>query len=69
MQRTVVARPRTAHAAVEAAHGLDVVAEHLGPRAEHGRERLLLDPEEVGREQLDGAAGSFAFRARVTAAN
>ena len=55
VQRAVVARLRAAHAPVEAAHGLDVVAEDLGPCAEHGRERLLLDAEEVGRQQLDGA--------------
>ena len=31
-------------------------------------ERLLLDAEEVGRQHLDVASGSFAFSARIVAA-
>ena len=52
-ERLVVARLRAAHARVESADGLDVVVEDLGSRGEHGRERFLLDAEEVRREDLD----------------
>ena len=46
--------------AVQPAHGLDVVVEDLGPLGEHGRERLLLDAEEVGRQHLDGRLRQLA---------
>ena len=61
-QRLVVARLRAAHPRVQAAHGLDVVVEDLGPRCEHGRERLLLGPEEVRREDLDLRRGQFPLQ-------
>ena len=38
---------------MKAADGLDVVVEDLRSCGEHGRERFFLDPEEVGREDLD----------------
>ena len=53
-ERPVVGRLGATHAPVEAADGLDVVVEDLGPRVEDGAERLLLDAEEVRREHLDG---------------
>ena len=55
VERAVVARLRSAHAPMQPADGLDVVAEDLRSRAEHGRERPLLVAEEVGRQELDRA--------------
>ena len=52
-ERLVVVGLRAAHPRVEPAHGLDVVVEDLGARGEHRLQRLLLDAEEVGREDLD----------------
>ena len=52
-ERAVVVGLAAAHLTVQAAHGLDVVVEDLGARADHRRERLLLDPEEVRRQDLD----------------
>ena len=53
---------------MEAADGLDVVVEDVRPRGEHDLERLLLDAEEVGREDLHFAAGSLRLIARIVAA-
>ena len=61
-QRLVVARLRAAHPRVQAADGLDVVVEDLGARREHGRERLLLDAEEVRREDLDLRRGQLPLQ-------
>ena len=67
-ERLVVARLRAAHPRVEAAHGLDVVVEDLGPRGEHRLQRLLLDAEEVGRQHLDRRLRQLALSARIVAA-
>ena len=56
----VVARLAAAHARMQAADGLDVVVEDIGPRADHRGERLLLDAEEVGRQHLDRRLGHLA---------
>ena len=40
---------------MEPPHGFDVVVEDLGPPPSTVSERLLLDPEEVGRQHLDRA--------------
>ena len=53
---------------MEPPDGLDVVTEYVGARAEHRRERVLLDSEEVRREDLDPASGSFRWIARIVAA-
>ena len=70
-QRLLVARLRAAHPRVQSADGLDVVAEHVRASVEHRDERLLLDAEEVGREDLDGRARQLplerADRRRVVA--
>ena len=58
-ERAVVARLGAAHARVQSADGLDVVVEDLGPRGEHRLERLLLDAEEVGRQNLDRCLGEL----------
>src|SRR5438876_1828636 len=39
---------------MEAANRLDVVPEDIRAGLDHGCERLILDPEEVGRQDLDG---------------
>ena len=60
-QRAVVRRLRAAHLPVQAAHGLDVVVEDVGPRGEHGVQRLLLDAEEVRRQHLDARGRKLAL--------
>ncbi len=52
-ERLVVVGLAAAHLPVQAAHGLDVVVEDLGARADHGAQRLLFDAEEVRRQHLD----------------
>ena len=56
-KRLVVARLRAAHLRVQAADGLDVVPEDVRARVEHRGQGLLLDSEEVGREDLDVRGG------------
>ena len=55
-QRLLVARLGASHPRVQAANGLDVVAEDVRPCVENRRESLFLDSEEVGREDLHGRA-------------
>ena len=56
---------------MQPADGLDVVVEDVGPLGDHDGEGLLLDAEEVGRQDLDRRAGHLvperADRRRVVA--
>ncbi len=61
-QRLVVARLRAAHAPVEAADGLDVVVEDLGPRGEHSLQSFLLHAQEVRRQHLDARIRQLRFQ-------
>ena len=58
----VVAGLPAAHPGMQAADGLDVVVEDVGPCCEHGLERVLLDTEEVGRQHLDGGIGNLVMQ-------
>ena len=52
-ERSVVGRLAAAHLAMQPAHRLDVVVEHVRLSADHGLQRLLLDTQEVGSQNLD----------------
>ena len=60
----VVGRLRATHPPVEPAHGLDVVAEDLGARADTVRSAFSSTPRKSGVSTSTEASGSFAFSAR-----
>ena len=60
-ERLVVGGLGAAHARVEAPGGLDVVVEDVGPLGQDRAEGLLLDAEEVGREDLDRRLGQLVL--------
>ena len=52
-QRSRVAAARTGHA-IQARHRLGIVVEDVGPRIEHGTERVFVAPK-IGNQDLDAA--------------